>query len=109
MRYIKHTLLLVVAPLLLISCKDDLEITNNPSAKLAFSTDTIVFDTLFTTIGSTTKRIKIYNRNKKAINISKIDLVDSTSFASYRLNVDGFSGNHLRDIEIPAEDSIFGL
>jgi hypothetical protein len=109
MRYIKHILLLVVAPLLLISCKDDLEITNNPSAKLAFSTDTIVFDTLFTTIGSTTKRIKIYNRNKKAINISKIDLVDSTSFASYRLNVDGFSGNHLRDIEIPAEDSIFGF
>ncbi len=76
---------------------------------MEFSRDTIVFDTVFTTVGSTTKRIKIYNRNKKAISISKIDLVDSTSFARYRLNVDGYSGNHLRDIEIPAEDSIFGF
>jgi hypothetical protein len=109
MRYFKSTLYLFITSIVLISCKDDLDIINSPSAKLEFSTDTIVFDTLFTTVGSTTKRIKIYNRNKKAINISKIDLIDSTSFASYRLNVDGFSGNHLRDVEIPAEDSIFGF
>ncbi len=109
MRYFKSTLYLFITSIVLISCKDDLDIINSPSAKLEFSTDTIVFDTLFTTVGSTTKRIKIYNRNKKAISISKIDLVDSTSFARYRLNVDGYSGNHLRDVEIPAEDSIFGF
>lgn len=109
MRYFKSTLLLLITSIVFFSCKDDLDIINSPSAKLEFSRDTIVFDTVFTTVGSTTKRIKIYNRNKKAISISKIDLVDSTSFARYRLNVDGYSGNHLRDIEIPAEDSIFGF
>ncbi len=91
------------------SCRSDLDITNSTSAKLEFSADTILFDTVFTTVGSVTKRIKIYNRNKSAISISKIDLVDSTSFAKYRLNVDGYSGNHLRNIEIPAEDSLFGF
>jgi len=102
-------LILLFASLYMVSCKDDLELTTSPDAKLNFSTDTILFDTLFTSVGSTTKRLKIYNRNKKAVNISKIDLVDSTSFAVYRLNVDGFSGNHLRNIEIPAEDSIFAF
>lgn len=109
MQYFKRLVAVFIISVSLLSCKDDLEITSSPSAKLSFSTDTIVFDTLFTTVGSTTKRIKIYNRNKSAINISKIDLVDSTSFAKYRLNIDGYSGNHLRDIEIPAEDSIFGF
>lgn len=109
MHYFKSTLFIILISTVLFSCKDDLDIINSPSAKLEFSTDTIVFDTLFTTVGSTTKRIKIYNRNKKAISIAKIDLVDSTTFARYRLNIDGFSGNHLRDVEIPAEDSIFGF
>jgi hypothetical protein len=109
MHYTKKVLCLLLISVSLIACKDDLEITTSNSAKLEFSADTVLFDTLFTTVGSTTKRIKIYNRNKSAIRISKIDLVDSTSFARYRLNIDGFQGNHLRDIEIPAEDSIFGF
>lgn len=100
-------LFLIIATLQ--SCKTDLDITTSTAAKLEFSTDTILFDTVFTTVGSITKRIKIYNRNSSAINISKIDLVDSTSFAKYRLNIDGFSGNHLRNIEIPAKDSLFGF
>jgi hypothetical protein len=109
MQYIIKAIIFLFVGIFLIACKDDLDITTSSSAKLEFSTDTIVFDTLFTTVGSTTKRIKIYNRNKSAIRISAIDLVDSTAFARYRLNIDGFSGNHLRDIEIPAEDSIFGF
>ncbi len=109
MQFIRTALIIVTASIFFVSCKDDLELTTSPDAKLNFSTDTVLFDTVFTSVGSTTKRLKIYNRNKKAVNISKIDLVDSTSFAVYRLNVDGFSGNHLRNIEIPAEDSIFAF
>ena len=107
----KSQYLFFIAVLLVFinACKTDMDITNSPNAKLEFSTDTILFDTVFTSVGSVTKRIKIYNRNKSAIKISKIDLVDSTSFATYRLNIDGFSNNHIRDIEIPAEDSLFGF
>ena len=43
------------------SCKkDNLPFTEN---HLNFSADTVLFDTIFTTVGSTTKRFKIYNRN----------------------------------------------
>lgn len=93
--------------LLFNACRKELEITNDPAARLAFSTDTLLFDTVFTTVGSTTKRIILYNHNKNAIRISSIDLVDETPFAKYRLNVDGSSGNHQSNIEIPGNDSIF--
>lgn len=109
MHLLRISLYIFFASVVFVSCKDDLELTSSPDAKLNFSADTVLFDTVFTTVGSTTKRLKIYNKNKKAINISKIDLVDSTSFAVYRLNVDGYQGNHLRNIEIPAEDSIFAF
>lgn len=107
----KAQLIVVLAIFLAVlqACKTDLDITNSSSAKLEFSADTILFDTVFTSVGSVTKRIKIYNRNKSAVSISKVDLIDSTSFATYRLNIDGFSGNHLRNIEIPAQDSLFGF
>lgn len=105
-RFIIASLLIILS---LSSCRKDLETSSDPSLQLSFSNDTVFFDTVFTTIGTTTKRLKIYNRTKNAVNISKIDLVEQTAFASYRLNVDGIAGNHLRDIEIPANDSIFAF
>ena len=37
------------------------------SASLQFSTDTILFDTVFTTIGSSTEYFMIYNSSNKAV------------------------------------------
>lgn len=101
--------ILLLLSVLIISCRKDLEIDTSPENKLSFSTDTVFFDTVFTSIGSTTRRFKIFNNSTSAIKISKVDLIEESAFAKYRLNVDGFSGNHLRDIEIPAKDSIFGF
>ena len=64
------TLLLI---LLSGSCKKDKLITNS-SAQLEFSTDTIIFDTVFTQIGSITKVFKVYNPHEQAINISSLEL-----------------------------------
>lgn len=105
----RFIILIFIASIALGSCRKELQITDDPSVSLEFSTDTVFFDTVFTTIGTTTKRIKIYNRAKNAVNISKIDLVEQTAFANYRLNVDGIANNHIRDIEIPANDSIFAF
>ncbi len=105
----RFLILIFVASIVFGSCRKELQITDDPSVSLEFSTDTVFFDTVFTTIGTTTKRIKIYNRAKNAVNISKIDLVEQTAFANYRLNVDGIANNHIRDIEIPANDSIFAF
>ena len=50
--------------------------TTNPADKLAFSTDTLRFDTSFTKLGSATRILKIYNRRKESIRISKIYLAN---------------------------------
>lgn len=87
------------------SCRKD-EVTVDPNASLSFSTDTLIIDTVFTTIGSTTKRLMVYNRNNEKVVISSISL-DGGQNSQFRINVDGASGNIHKDIEIEANDSIF--
>lgn len=41
---------------------------------LRFSTDTVSFDTIFSTIGSTTKQFMVYNIFDKPLNIQSIEL-----------------------------------
>ena len=52
--------LLVLSSLLFASCDDDETYTTSPSALLTFSEDTIRFDTVFTTIGSSTQLFKVF-------------------------------------------------
>ncbi|KPK83660.1 MAG: hypothetical protein AMS27_12220 [Bacteroides sp. SM23_62_1] len=78
----------------------------DPDAKLRFSTDTVFFDTIFTTIGSTTKQLRIYNRYDQPVKISSIALAGG-SRSVFRLNIDGVPGNYATDVEIPAEDSLY--
>jgi len=87
-----------------LSCKKDSFITDNNS-KLSFSTDTVMFDTVFTTIGSTTKQLKVHNPYNKSIKISSIFLAGSNS--NFRLNINGRVTNNIKDIEIAPKDSIF--
>ncbi len=87
------------------SCRKD-EVITDMSAKLSFSTDTLIVDTVFVTIGSTTRRFVVYNRNNQAINISNISLDKGVS-SQFRINVDGVSGNTHSNIQIEANDSLF--
>ncbi|TSJ41240.1 right-handed parallel beta-helix repeat-containing protein [Fluviicola chungangensis] len=73
---------------------------------LSFSNDTLVFDTVFTTIGSTTKYFKIYNHQSKALKISEVQLIGGTS-SKFKLNLDGVQGTSFSDVEIPSGDSLF--
>ena len=65
-----------------------------------------MFDTVFTTIGSTTKKLKIYNNDKKVLKIEQIELVGGAN-SPFRINVDGLAGTNFADIEIPGNDSLF--
>lgn len=87
-------------------CRKRDKITKDPSVKLAFSTDSILFDTVFTTIGSTTKRFKIYNPHSEKVIISDIRLVKGNQ-SNFRINVDGFPGPSISNVEIAANDSAF--
>ena len=73
---------------------------------LSFSNDTLVFDTVFTTIGSTTKYFKIYNHQNKALKISQVQLMGGTA-SKFKLNLDGLQGTSFSDLEIPSGDSLF--
>lgn len=97
--------LLFFAIIALSACKKDVVLTDS-SAKLSFSTDSVLFDTVFTTVGSTTKLFKIYNPNNQLIEISKIFLATGSA-SQFRMNVDGVSGTSLSNIEIMAGDSLF--
>ncbi len=87
------------------ACRKD-KLIKDASAKLAFTADSILFDTVFTSIGSTTKLFRVHNNNNGSINISSIRLArGSASF--YHLNVDGLAGQSFSNIEIAAHDSIY--
>ena len=87
------------------SCRDD-GFDADPGLSLAFSADSVLFDTVFTTVGSSTRSFRVYNNHHRRINISSIAL-GSGAESYFRINVDGASGTVVRDIEIEANDSIF--
>lgn len=107
MKFFQHLfwVLFVVMVLVFSSCRKDEPITDS-SARLGFSVDTVMFDTIFTSFGSTTKQFKVYNRHDQPINISSLYLAKGDN-SSFRMNVNGFQSNHLEDIEIAANDSFF--
>lgn len=74
--------------------------------KLQFSTDTVAFDTLFTTVGSTTRQVRVYNRSGKDVVLSAVTLAGGRQ-SRFRLNVDGDTSLVARNVEIMAGDSIF--
>jgi hypothetical protein len=75
---------------------------------LSFSADTVVFDTVFTTIGSTTQQFKIYNNDKRTIHIDEIELMGGTD-SPFRMNIDGIQGTMVNDIDIESQDSLFAF
>jgi len=87
----------------LSSCKKTLFYSKG---NLDFSIDTVVFDTVFTTIGSTTKRLQIYNRSPSTILISEIELMGGNT-SPFRINLDGLQGVSFSNIEMEGKDSLY--
>jgi len=96
--------LLVALSLSNTSCKKKKNLFGDGT--LSFSNDTLVFDTVFTTIGSTTKYFKIYNHQNKALKISEVQLIGGAS-SKFKVNLDGLQGSSFSDIEIPSGDSLY--
>ena len=88
------------------SCRKPKPISSDESLKVAFSYDTITFDTVFTSLGSSTRHLMVYNNNDENLKISSIRL-QSGNMSQFSINVDGVSGYDFNDIEIYAKDSIF--
>lgn len=98
--------LLVLSSVLSVSCEDEETYTTSPSALLDFSADTVRFDTVFTTIGSSTQLFKVYNRGGESLMLPSIRLA-SGGRSGFRVNVDGMSGTEFADVEVRDGDSLY--
>ncbi len=99
--------ILVAILLVLITasaCKKNSFITGN--ATVITSSDTLHFDTLFTTTGSVTQFFRIYNQNDQKLRISEVSLGGGAA-SFFKINVDGYPGPVVRDLELEANDSLY--
>lgn len=90
--------------LLCVGCRKDKLLTTG--GQLRFSADTLSFDTVFTTQGSFTMQVKLYNPQNERVSLSSVRL-QSGPASFFHLNVDGRSGYEVKDVEIAANDSIY--
>jgi hypothetical protein len=104
----KNTVLAVLGMVVLVlisSCRNDFEFEQS-TGSLEFSQDTIYLDTVFSTIGSSTRTFKVYNRSSEDIIIPRIALTQGDA-SNYRLSVDGVPGKVFQNVELLAQDSMY--
>ena len=92
---------------LLAACTEKETWCSDDSMKLEFSKDTVAFDTIVATVGSSTKTLVVYNKNKKGIRVESVKLGKGTS-SPFRINADGqfLPDGYGEDFEIRHEDSL---
>ncbi len=105
MKRILNIIVTVLTLACLISCEDERYISSS-DVQLGFSADTVMFDTIFTSIGSTTKNLRVYNPYDQKVLISSVKLAGGNN-SNFRLNINGFASDELLDLEIPPNDSIY--
>ncbi len=98
-------LVIVSFGLSFVSCKKDFY-SDSVNDKLTFSSDSVLFDTIFTEKGSITQYIRIKNNCDGTVKINKIYLNKSTK-SEFFINVNGQPGPCVENIDIDAGDSIF--
>ena len=91
--------------LILSSCKKDSFITSG-DARVTITADTLKYDTVFVTAGSTYKTFKVINENNQKLRISSLKLMGGSGSA-YKMNVDGTPGIQFNNLEIEANDSLY--
>lgn len=102
--YLFTVFFLFIALFSVSSCTKE-QFTTNPADTLLFSTDTLSFDTVFTTIGSTSSGFIVYNKSPKKIRTS-IKLAGANN-SQFRINIDGVPTTQLNDVEIWGNDSLY--
>ena len=75
-------------------------------ARVAFSQDTVLFDTVFSTIGSASEAFRIVNDSPGRILLEDITLEDGED-SPFRINVDGLPGPSVGGLELGEGDSLY--
>ena len=88
------------------ACTPEEEIFTNDAVQLQFSQDTIQFDTLFTSRGSTSQLLKVYNPNRNAVTISAV-ATGRSSESPYTVLLNGVPGQQFENVRLLGGDSLF--
>lgn len=99
-------LIAILLATLASSCIKEEKYLTDPEARLSFSEDTVKFDTVFTTMATTTRQMKVYNHYDETLLIDAVSILHGTT-SRFRINVDGDTGAVARNVEIAPHDSIF--
>lgn len=107
MKQIKYFIIFIFTSLFLslTGCTEDYRTSNSPQYRLGFSEDTVSFDTVFTTIGTPTNILTIYNRNNYGLLFDAY--LAGGDESPFRINMDGNSGSSFSSIEIRDDDSLY--
>ena len=103
-------LLLLLAVVLVEACSDNDSFTTSSSNRLAFSVDTVMFDTVFSRVPSSTRTFWVFNHSGDGIRCSNVRLQQGNQ-TGFRVNVDGIylgatEGYQSSDIEVRNKDSL---
>ena len=90
------------------ACANDDDFVTSPAHHVAFSADTIRFDTVFANVPSTTQSVWVYNHSNENIRFQN---VSTGKTAGFRVNVDGIylgaeNNYQSSDIELRKGDSL---
>ena len=105
MKCLTKILTFFVVAVFFFACQKEKLNTSSGSA-LHFSSNLITFDTLFTSIGSPTKNLRVTNQTNENVVISSVRLAGGNQ-NGFRLNVNGEVSNETFNVQISARDSIF--
>jgi hypothetical protein len=104
-KWIALTGLLIYLLSWITSCRKE-SFIETADARLSVSIDTLRFDTVFTSTGSITGLVKVFNNNEQKLKLSYIRIGGGqTSY--FRMNADGTEAQEVRDLEIRAKDSLY--
>jgi hypothetical protein len=105
--YLKMKICLISITIILVflfSCKKE-SFNTASDVKLEFSTDTLLFDTIFTGFGTSTKRLMVYNPYGEALKISNIRLAGGDD-SPYIINING-AEKEANNVIIEPNDSMY--
>ncbi len=101
----RYFIFLSTLALWLGSCQKDRFIISK-DATLIVGVDTLKFDTVFTTLGSVTRRFTIVNNNAQKLRIDQISL-GGGSASAFELNINGLAVPTANNLELAANDSLY--
>jgi hypothetical protein len=94
----------ILAAFLVNSCQK--QSIQNGNAFLFSSTDSVYFDTVFTSVGAVTQQIKLINPNNRNIAVSSVTLAGGPN-SPFVINIDGSPGPAVSNLNIQANDSLY--